>query len=193
MPTAFTRSVGVAALVTAALWCLAAAAKWWETELFAPWTQQRFMVFSAVLVAAVLGTVLVVLGMLVRIGRRDLVPLAAVFGVLGIAAFAVTAWMWPVWALGFGVAFLLMMRRWRAAVGGRPADWALVAAWPVAFGVVLALSMLEVGPVDDYGDYPAASAAGFAVGAVLMAIGLVSTGTRMISEKYVREVQPISA
>lgn len=183
MPSAITRISGAVALVTAALWCLVAALNWWASELYAPFTEERWMFVMGVVFAALLGTVLVAVGMVIRLGRRDLVPLVALAGVLGAMGFTATAWMWPVWGLLIGGGCLLVLVRWRGSVGVRLADWALVAAWPAGLGAVVALSFLKAGPIDEYGDYPAAVVVGLAVAAVLMTVGLVSVGGRMIGEK----------
>jgi len=73
----------------------------------------------------------------------------------------------------------------------RVADWALVAAWPVALGVGVALNIAQLGPVDEWGEYPAAITMGLLVGAALMTTGLVSVGLRVLSEKPVRAAQEL--
>jgi hypothetical protein len=187
MPSVITRTSGAVALVTAALWCLVATLNWWASGLSVPFTEDRWMVVMWVVFAALLGTVLVAVGMVIRMGRRDLVPLVAVAGVLGAVGFTATAWMWPIWGLFISAGFLLVLLRWRGSMGGvRLPDWAMVAAWPAGLGTVVGLSVLEAGPIDEYGDHPVAVVVGLAVVAALMTVGLVSVGSRLIGEKSAR-------
>lgn len=192
MPSALTRTAGAVALLTAVLWCLAAAARWWETQLERGWESERFVIFSGLQAAAVLGTTVVMVGMVVRIGRRDLAALVAVLGGIGVLVYGATAWMWPVWGLFISGGFLLVLIRWRALAGQvNRSYWALVAAWPAALIVVVALSIAEVGAIDEWGEFPLASTLGLVVGAALSAVGMVSVGTRLISEKSARSVRDL--
>lgn len=185
MPTKFTRTAGAIALVTAALWSLAAIVKWWESELFAAWTQARSWVFTVVVVLAALGTVVVLAGIVVRTGKgHSLSAAALVLGGLAVVAFGVMPWAFALWGLLLTAAFLVALPALHSVTEGRGiADWALVAAWPAGLGVMWLLSALRVGPVDEYGDHQVAFVAGFGTSAVLMTIGLISVGRRLLAEQ----------
>lgn len=185
MPTAFTRGAGAIGFVAAGLWAAAAVLKWWESGLYAPWTQDRFETYSLVVAAASTASLVVLIGILARIGWPDPttaigIGLAAVFTV---AAFGVV-WMWPIIGLFLGTAFLLTIK----AVAGTLARrdwlmWAPAAGWYSGFLVLVLCSGVGLGPVDEYGEYPMAIAVGFTVAAVGMVIGMLDVGRWLLAER----------
>ncbi len=193
MTTAFTRTAGAVAVVAAGLWVAAAVLKWWESGLFGPWTHDRFVVYSLVVAAAVTASLVVLIGLLARIGWPSpttaiSIGLAAVFVV---ASFGM-AWMWPVFGLFLGTAFLLTT----VAVGrtiGRHGwlQWAPAGAFPAGALVFVLVSSMGWGPVDEYGGYPVADAAGFSLAALGMVIGMLDVGRWLITER-VSDPTPIA-
>ena len=94
------------------------------------------------------------------------------------------------------LACAIALGRMRAAgVPTRPLDWALLAAWPVSLGLWVLVDLLQLGPLDSYGEYPAAAAVGIATLGVLMAVGLFSVGRRLAAEvpaDLPREASPVA-
>jgi len=186
MPTTLTRAAGAVAVATACCWLIAGAAHWWASELFAPFSTDRYAIFGALTFAALVGTLVVLAGVLLRAGRKDLMVAALVLGGVLAALFAFFSWMWPVWGLIVAVALAGMVRVLHTSTGDRAtADWAVVIAWPAGFGMFVVLNIMEVGPVDEWGDFPAANTVGFVTAASLMAVGLVSIGRRLLTEQTV--------
>jgi hypothetical protein len=58
-----------------------------------------------------------------------------------------------------------------------------VLAFPVGTALFLGLSYLQVGPVDEYGDYPVGFVAGIVVAAVLFAAALARLGRWLAREE----------
>jgi len=193
MPTNFTRTAGGTALGTALLWFVAAAVYWWASDLYAPWTEERYVVMTMVTVLAAVGTVIVLAGMLSRTGSRDSLTTAAmVFGILAVVALVVMTWAWAIWGLLMAVAFTIAVPRLHAAIGHRRiADWALIVSWPVGFVVMLLTDTIGMGQADYYGDYPLGMVTAFAITAVLLGIGLVSVGRGLLAEQVVEPERPI--
>lgn len=185
MPTAFTRSAGAVAIVAAGLWAAAAVLKWWESGLFAPWTQDRFAVYSLVVAAASTASLFVLIGILARIGwprptTAIGIGLAAVFTVAALGL----VWMWPIIGLFLGTAFLLTTKAVAGTLERRGwTQWAPAAGWYSGFMVFVLCSGVGLGPVDDYGDYPMAQSLGFTVAAVGMVIGLLDVGRWLLTER----------
>ncbi len=124
-------------------------------------------------------------GMLVRAGERSgpWMFAAVALSCLSLAAAAVMTWGIVMWGLLIWLTCAIALGRMRAAgVTTRPLDWALFAAWPASLGLWVLVDQLELGPLDTYGEYPAAAAAGVATLGVLMAVGLLSVGRRLAAE-----------
>lgn len=185
MPTAFTRTAGAVAVVAAGLWVAAAVLKWWESGLFAPWTQDQFTVYSLVFAAAATASLVVLIGLLARVGWPNptttiSIGLAAVFtvGALGVA------WMWPLTGLFIGTAYLLAIVAVVRTLGRHSwAQWAAAAGWYLGTVALVLLSVLGLGPVDEWGDYPMAAAVGFTVAALGMVIGMLDVARWLLTER----------
>lgn len=185
MPTAFTRTAGAVAFVAAGLWIAAAVLKWWESGLFAPWTQDRFAIYAVVVATATLAAMIVMLGMLARIGWPNPTSGIAIgLAALSLIAMAVLTWMWPILGVFLGTAFLLTIRAVGQTLERRGwLQWAAAAGWFAGSMVFVLLSVVGLGPVDDYGDFPAAAAAGFTVAALGMVIGMLGIGRWLVAER----------
>lgn len=188
MPTKLTRTTGAIALVSAALWVLSVIVLATSSGFQEGMSMNSIWIVPVVTAVATFGIAL--LGVLQRAGTlRGWLPLAALaVGALGFLLSIIGTWAWPIWAILLTVAGLLAVLRLRSPSSGvtsstRPTDWLLVAAWPIGIALTILLSELHVGPLDDHGDYPVSTGAGFGVGAVLFAAALLQIGRWLSSER----------
>lgn len=93
----------------------------------------------------------------------------ALLGVALVVSF-IAGWAVPVWALAYGAAMLVLASSRTGSTPAWIAGIALVAA-PIA---LLALSAMEVGSADVYGDYPVAWQTAWWIAGVGAALGLAS-------------------
>jgi small-conductance mechanosensitive channel len=185
MPTPFTRAAGKVAVLAALGWLVLAVVGAYSTGAITPYSESTYAWSSVVATATVAATAVALIGMLVRAGERfgPWMFAAVALSSLSLVAAALVTWGIVVWALLIWLACSIALGRMRAVGGAtRPLDWALLAAWPVSLGLWLLVERLQLGPLDSYGDYPAASATGIAVLGVLMAAGLASIGLRLAAE-----------
>ena len=186
MPTSVTRTCGTVGVAAALCWLLAALVPVLGlTERFTWSDLAVYLAFMALAALAAAMTTVVVTGLLVRSGGLGGVVAAAV--VLGALAATVSllgvTWAWPIGGLVFAATFAGLVWRLRSThTRSAATDWLAVAAWPVGVVVFVALTRLEVGPLDEYGDRPVAYAVGFATGALLFAAALLRLGTWARSE-----------
>lgn len=180
MPTPFTRTAGTLGLAATALWLLTAAAAWWGgTDLLTDWNSAGYAGWAVLATFAGIGTTLTLAGLLVRSGGlRGPLPGAALLAAsVGTVLVGVATWAWP---LSTGLlalaAALVVWRLHTAHTTTARRDWLLAAAWPTGIAVFALLTWLQVGPVDSYGDYPIAYAAGFTTGALLFTAALALLG-----------------
>jgi len=186
MPTSVTRTCGTVGVAAALCWLLAALVPVVGlTERFTWSDLAVYLAFMALAALAAAMTTVVVTGLLVRSGGLGgvvaaavlLGALAATLSVLGVT------WAWPIGGLVFAATFAGLVWRLRSThTRSAATDWLAVAAWPVGVVVFVALTRLEVGPLDEYGDRPVAYAVGFATGALLFAAALLGLGTWARSE-----------
>jgi hypothetical protein len=186
MPTSVTRTCGTVGVAAALCWLLAALVPVLGlTERFTWSDLAVYLAFMALAALAAAMTTVVVTGLLVRSGGLGGVVAAAVL--LGALAATVSllgvTWAWPIGGLVFAATFAGLVWRLRSThTRSAATDWLAVAAWPVGVVVFVALTRLEVGPLDEYGDRPVAYAVGFATGALLFAVALLRLGTWARSE-----------
>lgn len=186
MPTQFTHAAGTSALIAAGLWIPAAvAALWGLSDVIGGWNQGSYAITMALVVAALLCTLVAFAGMLIRTGggRDPLTIFALVLGGLSVLVMGAAPWSWVVSALPLAVAALLVTLRLRTNGLGSPTHWLLVAAWPLGSATVILMEGLRVGTKDSYGDYPVAFMTGFTLAATLFALSLVSIGQWLRSEE----------
>lgn len=179
MPTRFTRAAGHAALAAAVAWLAAgAAAVFGHTELLG-WSAVGYYAWSVVAAMAAAGTLVTVAGSLARAGagRGTWCGAAVALAGLAVAALAAVPWFWPLGGALLTGATAIAIGQLRAArLPVLWPAWLAPAAFPAGFACFAALDYLRAGPADSYGDYQVASLAGFAVGAVLLALSLVGLG-----------------
>ncbi len=189
MPTQLTRTSGTMGLLAALGWLAASLALVvGGTEALAQWDLLAYVVFAALTTLSAALTLVTICGLLVRSGGfRGVLATVAVVGGAG-AAFMLGAFTWG-WPLGATVLALavgsVVWRLHAAGASTARADWVAVAAWPVGIAALVALTLLEVGPVDEYGDHWVASVAGFVTAAVLFAGALARMGAWLRSEEPV--------
>ncbi len=113
-----------------------------------------YAVFSvALVVGAVLG--LVGASQVSRESDRPRLRVAGLFvGGVGCAVALVGAWALPAWMALLGAGFAMLAGA--TGVGSRRALAAMAAAQLLGIAVLIGGIEAEIGPIDDYGDYPAA-------------------------------------
>lgn len=189
MPTQLTRTAGTFALVGAITWLVAAVTTLLRARDISEddW-EAAYLTVTVLAFAAAVCTTVAVYGLLRRAGAgRGWVPgVAMLFAILGTLMLGVAVWAWIIAVPLLAIAALIAVLRLRSSgLGSAPAEWLLVAAWPIGVGLALLLSALDVGPVDSYGDHAVAYLVGFATGCVLFAAGLAANGRWLRSEQSV--------
>jgi hypothetical protein len=185
MPTPLTRTAGRIAVFAALGWLALLVVGAYATGAITPYSESTYTWSSVVATVAVAATAVALVGMLVRAGERfgPWMFAAVALSSLSLVAAALVTWGIVVWALLIWLACAIALGRMRAVgVTTRPPDWALLAAWPVSIGLWLLVERLQLGPLDTYGDYPAAAASGVVALGLLMAVGLFSVGRRLAAE-----------
>jgi hypothetical protein len=184
----FTHHAATAALVAAGFWIMSAVSGLWgKGSLLTDWTDLDYAIWTALTAVAVLATIVVVVGVLLREdGRHGALKIAGIgLAVIGGALLIVGTWAWAATSPVLAAAGLVVALRLRATGLGAPTDWLLAAAWPIGIGTLILLEELKVGPTDSYGDHEIASLTGFTLAATLFAIGLAGLGARLRNEKSI--------
>ena len=187
MPTRFTRATGALALLGALAWTLGGGfALLRSDQLDVDW-KGAYIAETMLVLVATTCTTLTLAGLLRRSGASRLAAGSALtLAVLGTVLMALAVWAWVVGVALLAVASLITVLRMRAQdIGPVAGQWLLVAAWPVAIGLALALDALQVGPVDGYGEYFLSQLIGFAIGCAITAVALVAIGRWLRSEEPV--------
>ncbi|MFW2381683.1 MAG: permease prefix domain 1-containing protein [Acidimicrobiales bacterium] len=183
VPTHFTQSIGMAALIGALGWLLVAGgflASYGAERMTGEWDgapMALFMMGQLSLLASAALTVATFIGLFKRHGGLG------ALGALGIgatclgAAAGIIGWFYYGWGTLIAIGSLLItasvIRR-----GLAPA-WAMIlvgVAWLLAGATAVTLQMMEVGPRDQWGDYPLVLVTAVTVGCVFFAAGLGGIG-----------------
>lgn len=194
MPTNFTRTAGLMAMTAAAFLTLIAVAGATSFAANISMTtgssegSNNWMLFYTLgtfaLLAAAVMMVVLVMGLRQRTGISGIVPMAALaLTALGAVA-TLIAWFIPGWTILLGAGALLMA--WATLRTGIPPTVPTVLyGTGFLFGAAtfLILRGLEIGTLDEWGDYPAAWDAGLAVACAITAIGLFGLGRWLRSEE----------
>jgi len=96
----------------------------------------------------------------------------------------VAPWAWVLCGLFIGGAFLAAVVQCREVLGRAAWPlWGTALAWPIGLPLYAVLNAAGLGPVDEYGDRPAAGALAFSVTAGVLVIGLVALGGWLAMER----------
>ncbi|MFB3049970.1 MAG: permease prefix domain 1-containing protein, partial [Acidimicrobiia bacterium] len=181
VPTKFTKTAGLAAIFASVLWLVAVAVYWLGQDSDGNGT---YFVWSAIVLAAGALTFVTTVGLRQRhgtLGRLGTVGLVILgFGVV----FSIIAWAAPFWMAVQGVGMLFVAL---AAMPLRVAPRLPMIAYgsgmllgSITFVVARAM---EVGTVDQWGDYPLANGIGVTVGLAVTAAGLTGLGWWLRNEE----------
>ena len=184
VPTKFTKTAGLAALVAAALWVgailFAGVYALFDTEALPPW-----LVLVGLVVGASAMTLMATAGLRERHGGFGVLGMAGLIILgIGVAATMIIVWAIPFWMTVQGVGLLFVAL---AVLPLRVAPRLPTIAYgsgmllgAIAFGVARGL---EVGSPDQWGDYPMAYLIGGSVGFAILAAGLLGIGLWLRSEE----------
>ncbi len=194
VPTSFTVSAGRLAIAAALGWVLVPAlmiASELTDRATGSWEgtpQLLFMVGMSILMLSAVFTAVLVVALVQRHGGLGVVGAIGIgLAMLGSLA-TFTAWFYLGWGslIGLGSVIIAVVMRRRSIVP-RGATIAFGLAWPVGGLVLALLDLLQVGPVDDWGDRPAALLGGLSVGSVAFAVALVGLGRWLATEEAVTD------
>lgn len=183
VPTKFTKTAGTAALAASILWVLAAVSLWLGVNI-SDWNG-TFIIFVAFVVGAGAMTLMTTAGLRERHGGLGWLGVSGlVIASLGVASTFIIAWAMPLWMTVQGVGYLMVaLAMFPIGVAPRVPSLAYGSGMllgSVAWGIARAL---EVGRVDEWGDYPTAFVIGGGVGFVVTAAGLLGIGLWLRNEE----------
>jgi hypothetical protein len=197
VPTTFTKSAGLFAIVSAVAWIIGLVAVATSAGLpDATGVDPEQFVANSQTLAFIIGSAsLLAGGVLMLVSMIGLYRRHGSLGILGIGGLAVTglgvvtllvAWAFALWMTLIGIGVLLfaisLLRRDLS-----PRLWTSVWGGGMAVGAVtwFVLRGLEIGNPDQWGDYPLAVAFALPIGIVIMAIGLAGVG------RWLRNEEPV--
>ena len=196
VPTAFTNQAGRLAIAAAGAWLVAIAilgiSTWFDSE---GWLPLYLAAVAAVALGGGFGLVAMI-GVSNRIGGTGAIGLIGlvILGMGVVASFLVT-WALPLWMPLEGVGLLVF-----ALVARRSHEVPPLGLIAVGSGFLLGTiaftlgNMVEVGWRDQWGDYPVAWFSGAAIGALVVALGLVVIGRWLTGEEPVEiDAPPVAA
>ena len=197
VPTTFTKSAGLFAILSAVAWIIGLVAVAIAAGLpDATGTDPDQFVANGQTIVFIIGSMsMLVAGSLMFVTMIGLYRRHGSLGILGIAGLGITGlgvftllivWAFAVWMTLIGVGVLLfaisLLRRDLS-----PRLWTVIWGGGMAIGAITwyVLRALEVGDVDQWGDYPLAVAFALPIGVIIMAIGLAGIGSWLRSEEPV--------
>lgn len=183
MPTKFTRSAGTIAMLAAGLWLAAAALFLVGQQFIDDWNTSVYLIWSAGVIVAGVLTFVVGLGLRQRMEKPSvLATVGLVLLGLGVVI-SLLSWAIPAWMMFQGLGMLLLVLAiWPSGLAPKPSAAAYGLGMLAGTLTFLALTFLEVGTPDQYGDYPIAWETGLAVGCVVTAAGLFGLGSWLRGE-----------
>ena len=183
VPTRTTRRAGTFAFIAAGSWLAAAGAFALETTFTDQW-QAYYGVFSALILAGGVFTLLTMMGVGKRLGGLGAVGMIALaIAGLGVAA-SLVAWAIPLWMGLQGIGYLVFATAVRSRdTAPRPSTLAVASGFIIGVAVFIVANLAKIGWTDSYGDYPLAWAIGAATGLLILGGGLIGWGTWLRSEE----------
>jgi len=183
VPTKFTKTAGLFAIVASALWVVSIAIFWLDQASDGNGNTGYFIWSINVVVAGAL-TLVATIGLRRRLGGLGGLGIAGVIVLgLGVVVSFIT-WATMLWMAVEGVGMLLIaLAAWPIRLAPRPATIAYGSGMllgAITWGV---LTALKVGTPDSYGDYPVAWNTGFIIGIVIVAAGLLGIGLWLRGEE----------
>jgi hypothetical protein len=197
VPTTFTNSAGLFAIVSAVAWIIGLVAvaisaglpdaTGVEPTQFVANSQTIFFIIGAMaLLGAGVFMFVTMIGLYQRHGSLGILGLAGL-GITGLGVVTLlAAWAFAIWMTLIGLGVLLfaisLLRR-----DVSPRLWTVVWGGGMAIGAITwyVLRWMEVGDRDQWGDYPLAVAFALPIGVIIMAIGLAGIGRWLHSEEPV--------
>jgi hypothetical protein len=184
VPTKFTNTAGLAALAAAGLWLAAAATLWFASEVVNDW-DGAFFIYIAFVVGASAMTLMTTAGLRGRLGGLGALGLAGlIIAGIGVAASLVVGWALPLWMTFQGVGYLFVaLAVWPMRVAPRLPMIGYGSGFLLGSVTFTIVRVLEVGSIDQWGDYPLAYQIGGTVGFVIIAAGLFGIGHWLRNEE----------
>ncbi|GMQ86794.1 MAG: hypothetical protein BMS9Abin07_2391 [Acidimicrobiia bacterium] len=184
MPTKFTNTAGLAAIVASVLWLAAAATLLFAEAVVSEW-EGAYLIYVAFIVSASAMTLTTTAGLRERHGGLGALGLAGLIIVgVGVAATVIIGWAMPFWMTIQGVGYLFVAL---AVLPLRVAPRLPIIGYgsglligAIAFGIA---RTMEVGSVDEFRDYPVAYEIAGVVGFTIIAAGLLGIGLWLRSEE----------
>lgn len=151
-----------------------------------PWSVDRYLAFQLVACTSTLLTSLLIIGLFARAGalRSPALMLTLPLSLVAQAGNTVLTWMWPITNLQLALTLWLALLECRRAGlwPGHGVGRLSVLIWPLAALVSRAGSLLRIGPLDEYGDYPLLDSWAFSCAAAAFALACWLIGSALASE-----------
>ena len=181
MPTKFTKTAGLFAIVASALWVVSIAIFWLAQGSDG---NTGYFIWSINVLVAGAFTLVATIGFRRRLGGLGGLGMAGLI-ILGVGVVvSFITWATMLWMAVEGVGMLLIaLAAWPIRLAPRPATIAYGSGMllgAITWGV---LTALKVGTPDSYGDYPVAWDTGFIIGIVIAAAGLLGIGLWLRGEE----------
>jgi hypothetical protein len=184
VPTKFTKTAGLAALWASGMWVAASLTLWLGFEVLSD-ESWPFLVFVGFIVGAGAMTLMAAAGLRERHGGFGKLGMAGlIVAGVGVVVTLIVAWAIPFWMTLQGVGYLFVAlavlpmrvapRMPTIAYGSGLLVGAIT--WAIA-------RSLEVGSIDEFGDYPLAYVIGGTAGYVILAGGLFGIGLWLRNEE----------
>lgn len=184
-PTPATRAAGRLGKWAGIAWLLAVATYVYQL-CSNPWLAERYLLFQVVAGMATLLTSVLMFGLFARAGaaRSPRLMLALPVTLLTLAGNTVFTWMWSITNLQLALTLWLALLECRRAGlwPGHGVGRLSVLIWPLAALVSRAGSLLRIGPLDEYGDYPLLDSWAFSCAAAAFALACWLIGSALASE-----------
>ena len=185
VPTTFTRRAGLFALISAGFW-LATAGLFVFGRESGDGEVAAYMIFSAGILIAGGFLLLAMIGMGKRLGGLGVLGMSGLVVTSAGVALSLLAWAIPFWMGLQGIGLLLFgIAALRSDLAPRWSTVLTSAGFVLGVMAFFALTELEVGAQDSWGNYPVAWEASFVVGTVIVSLGLIGWGVWLRNEEPV--------